>query len=76
MDGGISTATTICPFSMKLEPGDDQLSLKSKKGETASLNLSKLIAKKSKPHSKGESVKECLVAAAGLREPDKGKIVL
>lgn len=37
----------------------------------ASYVVSELIAKKLKPHSDGEFVKECLVATAELLVPDK-----
>jgi len=40
----------------------------------ASFVVSELIAKKLMPHSEGEFVKECLVAAAELLAPDKVKL--
>ncbi len=40
----------------------------------ASFVVSELIAKKLRPHSEGEFVKECLVAAAELLAPDKVKL--
>ena len=40
----------------------------------ASYVVSELIAKKLKPHSDGEFVKECLVATAELLAPDKVKL--